>query len=56
MAYLTLDGVVKSPISFVVGFWQALDILYVLSMTCQKHYALYLKLLDLAIWDFELTF
>lgn len=26
---LGLDGVVKRPISFVVGFWQAFDILHV---------------------------
>ncbi|MDP3478308.1 MAG: hypothetical protein Q8R88_00960, partial [Desulfoprunum sp.] len=45
------DGVVKSPISFVVGFWQALDILYVLSRTCQKTLRLGYRTFYLAIYD-----
>ena len=43
------DGVAKKPISFVVGFLQTLDIPHVWSSTCKKHYALYIKLFDLAI-------
>jgi hypothetical protein len=39
-------GVVKSPISFVIDFWQTLGIPYVLPSPCQKHYALYIELLE----------
>jgi len=43
------DGVVKSPISFVVGFSQNLNIPHVWLRACEKHYASYIGLFDLAI-------
>jgi len=46
----TSDGVVKSPISFVVGFSQNLNILHVWLMVWEKHYASYIKLFNLAIY------
>jgi len=44
------DGVVKSPISFVVGFPQNLNIPHVWLRAWGKHYALYIKLFNLAIY------
>ncbi len=48
-----VDGVVKSPISFVVGFSQNLNIPHVLLRARETHYALYIELFDLAILNFE---
>ena len=49
-----LDSVVKSPISYVLGFltdtWHTT--LYS-QMSVKKHYALYIELFDLAICIFE---
>jgi hypothetical protein len=39
-----VDGVVKSPIYFVVGFLKLHDILHVWSRNFKKHYASYIKL------------
>jgi len=47
---VTADGVVKSPISFVVGFPQNLNILHVWLRAWEKHYASYIELFNLAIY------
>ena len=44
------DGVVKSPISCVVGFLQTLDVPHVLLCTFEIHYALYGKLLKVCAY------
>ena len=42
--YFILDGLVKIPIYFVVGFLKLHDILHVWSRNFKKHYASYIKI------------
>ena len=51
-----LDGLVKSPIYFVVGFLKLHDILHVWSRNFKKHYASYIKLFSEPSKNFEHTF
>ncbi len=45
-----VDGVVKSPIYFVVGFLKLHDILHVWSRNFKKHYASYIKLFEVCAY------
>ena len=53
---LNNGGVVKSPISFVVGFYQNLNIPHVWLRAWLKHYASYIELFNLAIYRFGWPF
>ncbi len=44
------DGVVKSPISFVVGFSQNLNIPHVWLRAWEKHYASYIELFEVCAY------
>lgn len=44
---LRIDGVAETPISFIAGIWQALDMPRVSSGICKKHYV---SDIDLFIW------